>query len=141
MVCLLYYTIVISNVHSILGLASKKKKCQVPFSRIAKNQSEFIESKYIPRRMTLNDPRAMKREEIIQFFKHIETRQVSHGIQDAFRFRATLSSRKKGSLRKQEYSETFRTRHRFESRHRGEEIHHEIRLLNRKTTRQLITRQ
>lgn len=105
MVCLLYYTIVISNVHSILGLASKKKKCQVPFSRIAKNQSEFIESKYIPRRMTLNDPRAMKREEIIQFFKHIETRQVSHGIQDAFRFRATLSSRKKGSLRKQEYSE------------------------------------
>ena len=53
--------------------------------------------------MTLNDPRNMKREDIIQFFDHIITREVSHGIENAFRFKATLTTRKKGKLREPRY--------------------------------------
>jgi hypothetical protein len=51
----------------------------------------------------LNDPRGMKREEMIKFFEHIGSRQASHGIKHAFRFKAILSSRKKGSLCKTRY--------------------------------------
>ena len=43
--------------------------------------------KYIPRGLSLKDPRSMKQEDVIKFFKHIVTRQSSHGIKDAFRFR------------------------------------------------------
>ena len=35
---------------------------------------------------------------MIKFFNHIGNRQESHGIKDAFRFKAVLSSRKKGDL-------------------------------------------
>src|SRR3979490_1857787 len=61
-------------------------------------QSDFIQAKYIPCGITLNDPRAMKREAMIQFFQHVAARQESHGNQDAFRFKAILPSRKKGTL-------------------------------------------
>ena len=40
----------------------------------------------------------MRREDMINFFNHIGNRQTSHGIRDAFRFKAVLSSRKKGDL-------------------------------------------
>lgn len=52
----------------------------------------------------LNDPRTMKRDEIIKFFAHIHTREASHGVEDAFRFKSVLSSRKKGSLQDAMYS-------------------------------------
>jgi hypothetical protein len=42
---------------------------------------------------------------MIQFFDHIGNRQSSHGIKDAFRFKAVLSSRKKGDLTKAVYKE------------------------------------
>jgi hypothetical protein len=71
--------------------------------RIAKKQSEFIQSKYIPRGMSLNDPRAMKREVLIKLFEHIASREASHGTKKAFRFKAVLSSRKEGKLRKTSY--------------------------------------
>jgi hypothetical protein len=83
---------------ALLGLASSNKNCQTPFTRIAEKQSDFIQSKYLPRGVSLNDPRGMKREEIIKIFDHIEGRQASHGVKDAFRFKCILSSRKKGSL-------------------------------------------
>jgi hypothetical protein len=76
---------------------------QVPFKRIAKKQSEFIQSKYLPRGISLNDPRAMKREELIKLFEHIASREASHGPKKAFRFKAILSSRKKGELRNTRY--------------------------------------
>ena len=42
---------------------------------------------------------------MIKFFDHIGRRQSSHGINDAFRFKAVLSSRKKGGLTKAVYKE------------------------------------
>jgi len=62
-------------------------------------------SKYLPRGLVLKDPRSMRRSEMIQFFDHIGNRQSSHGIKDAFRFKAVLSSRKKGDLTKAVYKE------------------------------------
>lgn len=40
----------------------------------------------------------MKREDIIKFFQHIATRETSHGVKNAFRFKAVLSSRKNGDI-------------------------------------------
>ena len=40
----------------------------------------------------------MKFETIVRFFKHIVEHEVSHGIENAFRFKNVLSSRRKGSL-------------------------------------------
>ena len=37
-------------------------------------------------------------ETMVKVFKHISACQASHGIQDTFRFKAVLSSCKKGSL-------------------------------------------
>ncbi|KAF8805983.1 hypothetical protein BYT27DRAFT_7257398 [Phlegmacium glaucopus] len=87
-------------------LASRDTERQAPFTRISLKQSEFIQAKYIPRGVTLNDPRMMKREAMLQFFHHIAARQESHGIQDVFRFKAILSSRKKGSLLEAKYFDT-----------------------------------
>ena len=53
----------------------------------------------------MNDPRGMKRDAMIKFFEHITLRQSTSTIKDAFRFKAVLSSRKKGSLRETKYPE------------------------------------
>lgn len=53
----------------------------------------------------MDDPRAMKREAIIKFFQHIATREASHGVPNAFRFKAVLSSRKKGDLCETSYAD------------------------------------
>lgn len=45
----------------------------------------------------------MKRQGIIDFFQHIAAREASYGVQDAFRFKAVLTSRKKGKLLKANY--------------------------------------
>ena len=66
-------------------------------------QSDFIMSKYLPRGLILKDPRSMRRSEMIKFFDHIGNRQSSHGINDAFRFKTVLSSRKKGDLTRAVY--------------------------------------
>jgi hypothetical protein len=55
--------------------------------------------------MELNDPRSMKQEALMKFFRYIASREVSHGIQDAFKFKAVLSSRKKGVLQKSMYND------------------------------------
>lgn len=89
-----------------IGLATGIKDRQPPFTRIAKKQSEFVLSKYIPRGLTLQDPRTMLRGDIIKLFQHIGNRETSHGIKDAFRFKAVLSSRKEGSLGEVKYQET-----------------------------------
>jgi hypothetical protein len=77
-------------------LAAGKKDRQVPFTRIAENRSQLIAAKYLPRGLALKDPRAMKREDIIKFLTNIVSRQDSHGVKDAFRFKQYLSTRKKG---------------------------------------------
>jgi hypothetical protein len=60
-------------------------------------------SKYLPRGLKLLDPRAMRQEDIVKFFKHISTRQISHGVRDAFRFKAVMTSRKGSNLDKTHY--------------------------------------
>jgi hypothetical protein len=45
----------------------------------------------------------MKLKAMINFFQHIEARQASHGVQDAFRFKSVLSSRNKGELQASKY--------------------------------------
>jgi hypothetical protein len=81
-----------------LELASADKDRQAPFTRIAEKQSAFIAAKYLPRAISLNDPQTMKREEMIKLFEHIGARQETCGVQDAFRFKAVLTSRKKGTI-------------------------------------------
>ena len=55
--------------------------------------------------MKLNDPRSMKQETLMKFFHYIASREVSHGIHEAFKFKAVLSSRKKGVLQKSRYND------------------------------------
>ena len=40
----------------------------------------------------------MKRDDMIKFFEHIASRQATHSIKDAFKFKAILSSRKNGNF-------------------------------------------
>ncbi len=47
----------------------------------------------------------MKREMLITFFRHIAARETTYGIQNAFRFKAVLSKRKKGSLLPTQYGD------------------------------------
>src|SRR5271168_5114340 len=86
------YTFV--NPSSNLGESSSIDNRQAPFKRITEKQSDFIMSKYLPHGLKLLDPRAMRQEDIVKFFKHISTRQISHGVRDAFRFKAVMTSRK-----------------------------------------------
>ena len=95
----------IYDIYRLEGLASNVQDRQVPFKRIAEKQSDFIASKYIPRSLQLKDPRTMKREDMVKFFDHVRAREASHGAKDAFRFKAILSSRKKGFLEKAKYSD------------------------------------
>ena len=47
----------------------------------------------------------MKFEAIVRFFKHIAEREVSHGIENSFRFKNVLSSCRKGSLIPAQYKD------------------------------------
>lgn len=60
-------------------------------------------SKYLPRGLKLLAPRAMRQEDIVKFFKHISTRQISHGVRDAFRFKAVMTSRKGSKFDETQY--------------------------------------
>src|ERR1700678_2147975 len=60
-------------------------------------------SKYLPCGLKLLHPRAMRQEDIVKIFKHISTRQISHGVRDAFRFKAVMTSRKESNLDKTHY--------------------------------------
>lgn len=67
------------------------------------NPSDFIEADYLPTGISIKDPRSMRLESLIQFFKHVLLREASHGIRNAFRFKAVLSSRKSGMMRPANY--------------------------------------
>ena len=66
-------------------MASGMKNRQAPFTRIAQKQSDFVMSKYLPCGLTLKDPRTMRQEDIIKFFKHVSNQQSSHSVKDAFK--------------------------------------------------------
>jgi hypothetical protein len=52
----------------------------------------------MPTDVELKDPRSMKVDTLVKFFKHVADREDSHGISDSFKFKSVLSSRKKGTL-------------------------------------------
>lgn len=52
----------------------------------------------MPTDVELKDPRSMKVDSLVKFFKHVADREDSHGILDSFKFKSVLSSRKKGTL-------------------------------------------
>src|SRR5882762_6576858 len=81
------------------------QKRQAPFTRISRKQTDFLERKYFPRGLILKDPRSMRQEDIIKFFEHAANRQASHGVKDTFRFKAVLSSRKKGDINGTKYND------------------------------------
>ena len=82
-----------------------KYQCLITVPACLSKQRDFIKSKYIPRGVNLDDPRTMKRESIVKLFEHIAAREISHGVQDAFRFKNILSSRKQGALLPSRYSD------------------------------------
>jgi hypothetical protein len=90
---------------TIPGLACRNRERQAPFERISAKQSDFIDAEYVPNNMKIKDPRSMKLDHMVSFFEHIAEREASEGIANAFRFKAILSSRKKGSLRPAQYKE------------------------------------
>ena len=81
-------------------MACKDGNRQAPFESIASNQSDFINDEYLPNGMKLNDPWSMKQEALMKFFHYIASQEVSHGIHEAFKFKAVFSSRRKGVLQK-----------------------------------------
>jgi hypothetical protein len=81
------------------GLACRDPERQTPFESIATQNSDFIDPDYLPNGIQLCDPRSMKYDAIIKFFQRIASREASHGVQHAFRFKAILSRRRKGILR------------------------------------------
>ena len=82
----------------VLELACRDDERQAPFEKIMENPSTFIDAEYMPTGISMKDPRSMKLESLITFFKHVRNREASHGIPNAFRFKAVLSGRKKGVL-------------------------------------------
>lgn len=90
---------------TLTGLASRDRNRQTPFESISSKNSDFVDQEYIPNGIKLSDPRSMNRDALIKFFQHISSREASHGIENAFRFKSILSSRKKGVLRAARYKE------------------------------------
>ena len=94
---------ILNHTDSLIGLSSRVKIWQVPFTCIAERQSAFFATKYLPCGLHLDHPRTVKRDDIIKFFEHIGSWQASHGVKDAFRFKQYLSSCKKGTLMPAKY--------------------------------------
>src|SRR5882762_792217 len=88
---------------SFVELACRDDNRQAPFEKIAANPTDFIDAEFLPLGLRLTDPRSMKLESLVTFFKHISQREISHGIKHAFRFKKVMTSRKKGVLRRSRY--------------------------------------
>jgi hypothetical protein len=82
----------------LLELACRDDQRQAPFERMASNPTDFFDPEYIPTGLHMKDPRSMKVDSLVTFFKHVAERESSHGISHAFKFKSVLSSRKKGTL-------------------------------------------
>ena len=88
---------------AVIELACRDPDRQAPFKQIRANNSDFINSDYLPSGISLTDPRSMKLDALISFFQHVSNREDLHGIQDAFRFRNVMIGRKKGIFRPARY--------------------------------------
>src|ERR1700679_3378638 len=90
-------------IHTFIGLACQDRSRQAPFERISRNPSLFIAEGFMPNGLAFKEPRSMKLDSITKFFEHVAEREVTHGIGKAFRFKAVLSSQKKGVLQPARY--------------------------------------
>ena len=97
------YLALMGGLDTLIGLACRDVRRQAPFERITIDPSLFIDAEYMPDDVQLSDPRSMKLDAIIRFFEHIADREVIHGIRNAFRFKAVLSSHKKGVIQMARY--------------------------------------
>jgi hypothetical protein len=93
----------LKRINIVLELACRDDERQAPFKKIVANPSDFIEAEYLPTGTQIRDPRSMRLDSLIKFFKHVTQREASHGIPNAFRFKAVLSSRKLGTLHPASY--------------------------------------
>ena len=75
-----------NNNQSHVGLASGRAAAATPYNTIAKDTPAFIPASYLPKGFKFRDPHNMRKDEILEFWNHIQKRQVDIGITDAFRF-------------------------------------------------------
>lgn len=75
-------------------VATGRRTRVVPFEAISKSPSIYIDPIYLPTGFVMKDPRNMKGEAIIAFFKHIADREKVHRSSDVFRFSRINGSRK-----------------------------------------------
>jgi hypothetical protein len=68
------------------ALASGGKYNRLPYTRIEKNPSLFIDPIYCPPAVILKDPQNMPMKDIKTFLSHIKDREIAVGPTDAFRF-------------------------------------------------------
>jgi hypothetical protein len=68
-------------------LASGHSKNHIPFSHLETNLNLYLESRYLPRRMVVKDPRNMIKADIQAFCDHVRERQDKHGVAEAFVFK------------------------------------------------------
>jgi hypothetical protein len=68
------------------GVASGFTRKHVPFALLNRQQNQFIDPKYHPRRMQFKDPQNMTKDDLVALCKHICKRQEEHGVAAAFRF-------------------------------------------------------
>lgn len=69
-----------------IELASGDSQDRVPFGALRANQRQFIDPKYHPAGFKFDDPRNIKKDDILQFCHHVHDRQEKNGVADAFRF-------------------------------------------------------
>lgn len=93
------------NVLCYSELACRDDQRQAPFERLAARPLDFIDAEYMPTDISIKEPRNMKLDALVKFFKHVSEREISHGVADAFRFKSVLHSRKKGEFRRARYKE------------------------------------
>jgi hypothetical protein len=60
---------------------------RIPYGQLEANPSTFIDPVYYPPTVTLKDPQNMRMEDIKSFLGGIQTREITLGQSEAFRFR------------------------------------------------------
>ena len=95
----------LSGFNWFIGLACRDQGWLAPFNTIECNQSHFINAEYVPNGVQLTAPWAMKHNDLEKLFMHIASHEVSHGLQNAYRFKAILSSWKQEILLTSQYND------------------------------------
>ena len=80
-----------------LGVATKRRTRQAPWSRMKPDTLKYVDADKLPRPdFVLDDPRAMKMELLHEFFAHIAEREKTFQLGEVFHFKYADSRRKGG---------------------------------------------